>query len=153
MQKPINSRTFSRVADDLKRPFLPNARPRLQPLPEAEMIARYGMRRLTAEEKSVFPGLRLVIQAKKVCITQGPAVLPRTKGWIVWIAETYPGSYLVQFPGAGPVLAPYHMMRWTEVSQDTPATTLASAKELERHQRWRRAFRRNIGQQLVVCRR
>ena len=49
------------------------------------------MRRLTAEEKSIFPGLKLVIQAKKVRITQAPSVLPCVKGWVVWIAETYPG--------------------------------------------------------------
>jgi hypothetical protein len=108
------------------------------------------MRRLTAEEKSVFPGLKLVIQAKKVRITHAPSVLPHVRGWVVWIAETYPGCYLVKFPGGGPLLAPYNKMCWSDVDQDMPATTLASAKETERQQRWQRAFRQNIGQQLMI---
>lgn len=152
MQNQIAAGSFTRLANDLKRPFVPppQARKSQVPLPEAEMIARYGMRQLTAEERSIFPGLKLVIQAKKVRITHAPSVLPRAKGWIVWIAETYPDWYLVRFPGGGSLIAPYNKMRWADVDQDTPATTLSSAKEAERQQCWQRAFRQNIGQQLVV---
>lgn len=152
MQKSIAASSFTRLADDLKRPFAPPLEEGKSqvPLVEEEMIARYGMRRLSAEERSIFPGLTLVIQAKKVRITHAPTVLPRAKGWVVWIAETYPGWYLVKLPGGGSLIAPYNEMNWADVAQDMPATTLAYAKEAERQQRWQRAFRQNIGQQLVV---
>lgn len=54
MQNQIAAGSFTRLADDLKRPFVPppQARKSPVPLPEKEMIARYGMRQLTAEEKS-----------------------------------------------------------------------------------------------------
>jgi hypothetical protein len=46
------------------------------------MIARYGLRYLTAEEKQVFPGLRLVLDVFKAKLIKPPSVVPRVRaGW------------------------------------------------------------------------
>ncbi len=76
-------------------------------------------------------------------------------GWVVWIAETYPGSYLVRMPGGATLLSPFNEMSWTAVSDDaptdgTPATTLAAAKLAEHQRHWRTAVLRNIHQQLYL---
>jgi len=144
--------SFTTLADNLRRPFSPphQAKKSLYTPTDEELIERYGMRRLTPEERSVFPSLKMVITAKKVKITKTPSILPKTKGWIVWIAETYPKSYLVNFPGGGSVLAPFNKMSWVDVPQDTPATTLESAKEGERQRRWQLVFKRDINTYLVV---
>jgi hypothetical protein len=95
------------------------------PWPEAEMMARYGLRRLTPEEQAVFPGIPLALRVFKARITRPPGVLPRAKGWVVWLAETYPDCFLVQLPGAGVLIAGYHDIQWTAVPDETPATTVA----------------------------
>jgi hypothetical protein len=83
------------------------------------MIARYGLRRLAPDERSLFPGLRLVLQLSKVQLTKPPAVMPMTRaGWafgelsraVVWIAETCPGHTLVRLPGGATLLAPFNEM-------------------------------------------
>ncbi len=113
------------------------------------MIARYRLRRLTADEKHIFPGLRLVLQIYKAQLTKAPAVSPLARaGWVVWIAETYPGHYLVRFPDGATLLAPCHKMSWTAVPDDVPATTVAAAKGVEGQRQWQTAVLRNIHQQL-----
>jgi hypothetical protein len=119
------------------------------PLPEAEMVARYGLRRLTAEERAVFPGLRLVLRAFKARLTRPPAVLPGARtGWVVWVAETYPGCYLVRLPGGVTLLAPYHEMAWTAVPAETPSTTFQSARAMDQTARWRQTLPGRLRQSL-----
>ena len=119
------------------------------PLPEAEMIAQYGLRCLTPDERSLFPGLRLVVQIVKVQLTKPPTVMPMAQaGWVVWIAETYPGHYLVRFPGGATLLAPFNEMSWTAVADDVSASTLVDAKIAEHQRHWRTAVLRDIHQRL-----
>ena len=113
------------------------------------MIARYGLRRLTNDEKQIFPGLCLVLQIYKAAFTKPPAVTPFARaGWVVWVAETYPDHYLVRLPGGATLLAPYHEMSWTAVADDVPASTLIDAKLAEHQRHWRTAVLRDIHQQL-----
>lgn len=107
------------------------------------MFDRYGLRRLTPDERLLFPGLRLVLQIAKVQLTKPPAVMPMARaGWVVWVAETYRGHYLVRFPGGATLLAPFNEMSWMApsagsgqaVADDVPASTLVDAKIAE-HQR------------------
>ena len=136
------------------------------------MIDRYGLRRLTPDERSLFPGLRLVLQIAKVQLTKSPAVMPMARaGWafgelsraVVWIAETYPGHYLVRFPGGATLLAPFNEMSWTAPSAGSgqafaddvlsgviPHTTLVGAKIAERGRHWRTAVMHNIYQNLQI---
>ncbi len=94
------------------------------------MIARFGLWRLTDDEKQIFPGLCLVLQIYKAALPNPPTVTPFARvGWVVWVAETYPDHYLVRLPGGTTLLAPYHEMSWTAVADDVPATTLSAAKE------------------------
>ena len=103
------------------------------PWPEAEMIARYGLRHLTPEEQQVFPGLRLVLDVLKARLTRPPAAVPRARaGWIVWVAETYPGQYHIRLPGGATMLAPYHNIAWERVPVETPATTIEEVRAEER---------------------
>ncbi|HRQ42630.1 MAG TPA: hypothetical protein PLD25_32355 [Chloroflexota bacterium] len=121
------------------------------PLPAAEMIARYGLRYLTPEEKRVFPGLPLVLDVFKARLIKPPAAVPMARpDWVVWVAETYPGCYLVRLPGGAPLPAPYNEMSWTVVAHDVPATTLTTALEAERQRQWRTAVRRRIRQNLQL---
>jgi hypothetical protein len=121
------------------------------PLPEAEMVARYGLRRLTAEERAIFPGLRLVLQTFKARLTRPPAVMPAARaGWVVWVAETYPGSYLVRLPGGVRLLAPYHEMGWMAVAPDTPATTLSAAQAMAQRARWRQTLPAGLRRSLAL---
>ena len=113
------------------------------------MIIRYGLRCLTPDERSLFPGLRLVLQIAKVQLTKPPAVMPMARaGWVVWIAETYPDHYLVRLPGGSALLAPYHEMSWTAVADDVPALNLVDAKIAEHQRHWRTAVLVNIHQHL-----
>ena len=104
------------------------------------MIIRYGLRPLTPAEQQYFPGLRLVLRIDKVRLTQPPAAVPQARdGWVVWLAETDPGCFLVRLPGGTTLPAPCNKMAWTAVSGDEPATTLPEAKAMEQQHRWRRA--------------
>lgn len=151
MNQAIPTETFCHLVDSLKRPSPPpESKPYWPyPLSEAEMIIRYGSRCLTPDERSLFPGLRLVLQIAKVQLTKPPAVMPMARaGWVVWIAETYPDHYLVRLPGGSALLAPYHEMSWTAVADDVPATTLSAAKNAEHQRHWRTAVLVNIHQHL-----
>jgi len=155
----ITNDAFGSLVDSLKRPLpLSESKPYWPyPLPEAEMIARYGLRRLTNDEKQIFPGLCLVLQIYKAAFTKPPAVTPFARaGWafgelsraVVWVAETYPDHYLVRFPGGATVLAPFNEMSWMAVADDVPASTLVDAKIAEQQRHWRTAVLRDIHQQL-----
>ena len=115
------------------------------------MVVRYGLRRLTTEERAIFPGLRLVLQIFKARLTRPPDVIPTARaGWVVWVAESYPGSYLVRLPGGVRLLAPYHEMGWTAVSPDTPATTLSAAQAMSQAARWRRTLSAGLRRSLAL---
>lgn len=107
------------------------------------MIASYGLRRLTLAEQQLFSGLRLVLNVRKVRLTEPPSVMPEARaGWMVWTAETFPGHYLVRMPGGATLLAPYNQMAWTAVSEkggDIPVTALADVKA-DKWQQWSRAI-------------
>ncbi|MCC6606233.1 MAG: hypothetical protein IT327_23705 [Anaerolineae bacterium] len=121
------------------------------PWSDEEMIARYGLRCLTAEEKQVFPGLPLAVDVFKVRITEPPAPVPLVRvGWVVWLAETYPGCYLMRLPGGAPLPVPYNEMSWTAVADDEPVTTLATAKAMEQHRHWQTAVLRRLRQTLQL---
>jgi hypothetical protein len=115
----------------------------MYPWPAEEMIGRYGLRRLTAEEQNVFPSLHLAMDMFKARLTKPPAAAPGARaGWIVWIAETYPGAYLVRLPGGATLLAPYHDITWERVSNETLVTTLIDVRVEEKRrlveaQKWR----------------
>lgn len=113
------------------------------------MIAHYGLRRLTDDEKQIFPGLCLALQIYKAALTKPPAVTPFARvGWVVWVAETYPDHYLVRLPGGATLLTPYHEMSWTVVADDIPATTPSAAKNAEQQRYWQTAVLHDIHKQL-----
>jgi hypothetical protein len=124
------------------------------PLPEAEMITHYGLRRLTQSEQQLFPGLRLVLNVGKVRLMKPLSVMPMARvGWVVWTAETYHGHYLIRMPGGSTLLAPFNQMAWTAVSEesgDILATTLADVKADKWRQQWRTAVRHIIRSHLRI---
>jgi hypothetical protein len=134
MNTTLSGHSFRRLVNSLIRPPDPTETQSYWPfsLPEAEMIALYDLRRLTSTEQRLFPGLRLVLNVRKVRLSEPPSVMPAVRaGWIVWTAETYPGHYLVRMPGGVTLPAPYNQMTWTAVSEerdDIPITTLAVVK-------------------------
>jgi hypothetical protein len=115
----------------------------MYPWPEEEMIGRYGLRRLTTEEQDIFPSLHLALAVFKARLTKPPAAAPNVRaGWVVWIAETYPGAYLVRLPGGASMLAPYHNIVWELVADETLVTTLIDVRVEEKRrlveaQKWR----------------
>lgn len=169
MTQIVSTKAFRRLVDALQAPPIP-ARPEPHwpyPLPEAEMIARYGLRYLTPEEQRVFPGLPLALNVFKARLIKPPAAVPMARaGWafgelsraVVWIAETYPGCYLVRLPGGASLPAPYSEMSWTApstgsgqaVAHDVPATTFAAALATERQRQWQTAVLRGIRQNLQL---
>ncbi len=143
--------TFQRLVNTLRQPSLPaSTKPHWPyPLPEAEMMARYGLRPLTVAEQQRFPGLRLVLRIHKVRITQPPTATPLARaGWVVWIAETYPDCYLMRLPGGASLPVPYNKMNWTTVAANEPATTLAAAEAMEQQRRWQTVVLFGIRQNL-----
>lgn len=147
----MSNHAFRWLIDSLKQPTRPTMSAPYwpYPLPEAEMMARYGLRPLTVTEQQHFPGLRLVLCIHKVRLTQPPAAVPLARaGWVVWTAETYPGCYLVRLPGGATLPVPYNKMKWTAVAADESATTLASAKAMEQQRRWQTAVLPSIRQSL-----
>lgn len=103
------------------------------PWPDEAMIARYGLRRLTPEEEQVFPGLRLALDVFKARLIKPPAAVPRVRaGWVVCVAETYPGQHHVRLPGGATLLAPYHDITWERVPVETPTTTIEDIRTEER---------------------
>ncbi len=148
----MSKHSFKRLAKILKqlsqpavsKPYWP------YPLSAVEMVSRYGLRCLTAEEKQVFPGLPLALNVFKAQITKPPAAVPLARaGWVVWLAETYPGCYLMRLPGGAPLPVPYNEMSWTAVA-DEPVTTLATAKAMEQHRHWQTAVLRRLRQTLQL---
>jgi hypothetical protein len=106
------------------------------PWPDEEMITGYGLRRLTPEEQHIFPSLRLALDVFKARLTKPPAAVPRVRaGWIVWVAETYPGQYHLRLPGGATLLAPYHDITWERVPVETPATTVEDIRTEEKRLR------------------
>ncbi|MFO7682990.1 MAG: hypothetical protein R6X34_23385 [Chloroflexota bacterium] len=153
MNQIVPNSAFRRLAITLQQPALPaRSEPHWPyPLPEAEMIARYGLRRLAPVEQAAFPGLHLVLRVFKARLTKPPAVMPQARtDWVVWLAETYPYHYLVRMPGGAALLAPYHDMRWTVVTADTPVTTMASARQEAQAQQWRRTLPQSVRRSLSL---
>lgn len=64
----LTNDAFGSLVDSLKRPSPPSeSKPYWPyPIPEAEMIARYGLGYLMPVERTLFPGLHLVLQIAKV---------------------------------------------------------------------------------------
>lgn len=135
MSRPVANDSFHHLATALTEPLpaLATPAPSPYPWPDEEMIARYGLRYLTAEEQEVFPGLRLVLDVFKARLIKPPSAVPRMRaGWVVRIAETYPGCYHVRLPGAASLLAPYHDITWERVPAETPATTVEDIRAEDR---------------------
>jgi hypothetical protein len=156
MKSVLSNQNFHQLVTSLKRPSK-TAKTETYwpyPLPEADMIARYGLRHLTQVEQQMFPGLCLVLNISKVYLTRPPAVIPAAKaGWVVWVAETYPGHYLVRMPGGATLPAPFTQMAWTAVSDESdhmPITTLADVKAEAWQLKWRTAVRQNIHRNLRI---
>lgn len=99
------------------------------------MIRRYGLRPLTLAEQPLFPGLRLVLHIDKVRLIKPPPVPKARAGWIVWLAETRPGAYLVRLPGGAALPVPYNQMVWEKVPVETAITTLKNVRADEQRQR------------------
>ena len=153
MNQTVPHITFRRLINDLQRPATPARSEPYWPYPlsAAEMVARYGLRCLTAEEKQVFPGLPLALNVFKAQITKPPAAVPLARaGWVVWLAETYPGCYLVRLPGGATLPVPYNEMSWTAVADDEPVTTLATAQAMAQHHHWQTAVLRRLRQSLQL---
>ena len=105
--------------------------------PQEIIHTTYHLRPLTETEQAVFPGLTLVQDLFKGRLTRPPAGIPRVRaGWVVWIAETYPGSHLVRLPGGASILHPYQEMRWERVADDTPVTTIEEVRMDEKRCEW-----------------
>lgn len=99
------------------------APPHLWPI--EQRITRSALRPLTTEERAVFPGIPLACAVFKGRLLRPPSAIPGVRaGWVVWIAETYPGNYLVRLPGGANFLVPYLAATWERVLDETPATTV-----------------------------
>ncbi len=156
----VTARDFHRLGQTIQAPPAAPGEPFWPyPLSEAEMAARYGLRRLTPSEQSLFPGLRLVLRVFKARLTRPPAVMPGARaGWafgelsraVVWLAETYPGSGLVRMPGGAALLWPYHEMDWTAVGDNTPTTTIASARRDEQMRQWQGGLPPSVRRSLLL---
>lgn len=148
----VTARDFYRLGQAIQAPPAVPGEPFWPyPLPEAEMAARYGLRRLTPSEQSLFPGLRLVLRIFKARLTRPPAVMPGARaGWVVWLAETYPGSGLARMPGGAALLWPYHEMDWTAVGDNTPPTTITSARRDEQMRQWQGGLRPSVRRSLLL---
>ncbi len=118
------------------------------------MIARYDMRYATPEERIIFPTHRLVInvvKAKIIKITNSPYFNPEMGiGSIVWAVESYPGSYQFRMLYGDLLHEQRHKIEWERVPDETPITTIASARRDEVQQQWKREVRRGIQQNLQL---
>ncbi|MCB0020457.1 MAG: hypothetical protein KDE09_21845 [Anaerolineales bacterium] len=84
-------------------------------------------------DQNPFPGITNILQLFKARITKPPATIPRARaGWIVWVAEVYPGLYLAQIPGAGSHYTDHCCMAWERVSDDIPTTTIEEIRAEDR---------------------
>jgi hypothetical protein len=118
------------------------------------MMARYGLRYPTPEEKKQFPTHRLVLdvfKAKVTKIAKSPYINPGAgTGWIVWAVESYPGSHQFRMLNGDLLHEQYHEIEWKRVPDGTPVTTLASAKRVKAQQQWQRKVRGGIRQSLQL---
>ncbi|MCC6602210.1 MAG: hypothetical protein IT327_03310 [Anaerolineae bacterium] len=141
----MTSFAFNDLVHALQKPAIPSASEPywLYPLPEAEMILRYGLRPLTPAEQAIFPGLPLTLSIDKVRLMKPLASVPKARvGWIVWLAETYPAAYLLRLPGGATLPVPYNQMIWERVPSETAVTTLEDfraqeQRQLAEAQKWR----------------
>ena len=84
-------------------------------------------------------------------MTQPLAAVPQARtGWGVWLAESYPGCYLVRLPGGATLPAPYNAMAWTVVAPDEPGTTPAMASAQAQQQQWQQTAVRSLRQSLLL---
>lgn len=141
----MTSFAFNDLVHALQKPAMPSASEPywLYPLPEVEMIRRYGLRPLTPAEQAIFPGLPLTLSIDKVRLMKPLASVPKARvGWIVWLAETYPAAYLLRLPGGATLPVPYNQMVWEKVPAETAVTTLEAVRAEEQRrlaeaQKWR----------------
>lgn len=155
MNRPVASGSFRRLRDGLKKTSSP---PLLKTFPypcsDEEMIARYGMRYPTPEERAIFPSRRLVInviKAKIINIANSPYLNPEVGiGHIVWAVESYPNSHQFRMLNGGLLQEEYNEIEWERAPDETPVTTPASAKRLQAIRQWRRKVRKGIRQNLQL---
>ena len=153
MNGDIASGSFRRLVADLEKQSLSPALPASPyPWPDEEMIARYGLRYPTPEEKEQFPTHRLVLdvfKAKVTKIAKSPYINPEAgTGWIVWAVESYPGSHQFRMLNGDLLHEQYNEIEWERVPDETPVTTPASAKRVKAQQQWQRQVRSGIRQSL-----
>ena len=110
------------------------------------------MRYATSEERDIFPTHRLVINVVKARIKKianSPYLNPKTGiGWIVWAVESYPSSHQFWMLNGDLLHEQVNQVEWELVPDDTPVTTLASARRAKAQQQWRRQVRGGIRQRL-----
>jgi hypothetical protein len=149
MNHPLTSRPFRGLVTILENPSSPPSR---YPWSDAEMIARYGMRYATPEERRIFPQKRLVInvvKAKIVAIGKSPYMDPgRGIGSIVWAVEWYPGIHQFRMLNRDMLQEEYNQIVWERVPEDTLVTTEASARRDRVQRQWQHKVCRSIQQNL-----
>lgn len=124
------------------------APPHLWPI--EQRITRYALRPLTTEERAVFPGIPLACDVFKGRLLRPPSAIPGVRaGWVVWIAETYPGNYLVRLPGGANFLVPYLATTWERVSDETLTTTVEEVY-VEEKRRQAEALKWRPGQMITT---
>lgn len=118
------------------------------------MMARYGMRYATPEERAIFPMRRLVInvvKAKIVKIANSPYFNPKVgTGWIVWTVESYPGVHQFRMLNGDLLDEQYHGIEWDRMPDETLVTTVASTRQMKAQQQWQRKVRSRIRQNLQL---
>lgn len=149
MNHPPASSSFRRLATILESPPSSSSQ---YPWSDEEMIARYGMRYATPEERRIFPRKRLVISVLKVkiiAIGKSPYIDPGIGiGSVVWAVEWYPGIHQFRMFNRGLLQEEYNQIVWERVPEDTPVTTEASARREQVLQQWRRKVCSSIQQSL-----
>ncbi|MCP4422827.1 MAG: hypothetical protein GY805_39965 [Chloroflexi bacterium] len=122
------------------------------PWSDEAMIARYGMRYATPEERRIFPRKRLVISVFKVkiaAIGKSPYMDPGIGiGSVVWAVEWYPGIHQFRMLDRDLLQEEYNQIVWERVPEDTLVTTEASARREQVQRQWRRKVCSSIQQNL-----
>lgn len=100
---------------------------------DPDLIEPYGLRPLSAKEQRIFPGLELALDVFKAHLAASIPILSGDQaGWVLWMAETYPGQNLLALPGGSRLHVEYHGIQWERVPADTPVTTLDHVRAGER---------------------
>ena len=123
------------------------------PWPDEEMLARYGMRYTTLEERKIFPTHRLLINIVKARIRKigkSPYVSAVGVGAIVWAVESYPGSHQFRMSSGDLLHEQFHEIEWEQAPDDMSITTLASMKRDRLRQQWQQKVRQGIRQTLQL---